>query len=182
MPGKHAHTFSPVKTLAHGARPRMLSVDCLRGAAVAGMILANNPGDYQYVYQQLTHAEWHGWTLTDFIFPMFLFLVGVSVGLATDRERAGSTPGFWPKALRRVTILFLLGLFENGFPDFDLESLRIPGVLQRIAVVYLLSLWLHLRLSSRRMAWLIAVVVMVGALSFLPALALGPIVEQLLLR
>jgi predicted acyltransferase len=146
-------------------------VDFLRGLAVAGMILANNPGDYQYVYEQLTHAQWHGWTLTDFIFPLFLFLVGVSVGLSTDRERAESTPAFWPKVLRRVMILILLGLFENGFPAFDLESLRIPGVLQRIAVVYFLALWLHLRLPSRKMAWLIATVL----LGYWLALELTPV-------
>ncbi len=175
MPKQHTKRPRPHKAVALAGKQRFLSVDFLRGLAVAGMILANNPGDYQYVYEQLTHAQWHGWTATDFIFPLFLFLVGVSLGLTVDREKAEYTPGFWPKALRRAVILFLLGLFENGFPDFNLESLRIPGVLQRIAVVYIIALWLHVRLDRRKILALI-VVVLLGywvALELVPVPGLG---------
>jgi len=120
-------------------------VDFLRGLTVAFMVVANNPGDTENVYRELVHARWHGWTAVDFIFPMFLFLVGVSVALAVRRDAVASN--ILPGALRRAGIIFLLGLFVNGFPFFHLDTLRIPGVLQRIAVVYLAALWLHLKLG-----------------------------------
>ncbi len=126
---------------------RFLSVDILRGATVGFMIVANNPGDTTYVYRELLHSHWHGWTAVDCIFPLFLFLVGVSVALAVNPENRGR-PGIWPRAFKRAAILFALGLVVNGFPFFHLDTLRIPGVLQRIAVVYLAVLWLHLRLCK----------------------------------
>jgi predicted acyltransferase len=127
------------------ASARLVSVDFLRGLTVAFMIIANNPGDTMYVYRELIHSKWHGWTAVDLIFPMFLFLVGVSVALAVRRD---VPPGkVWPSAIKRAVVIFLLGLFVNGFPFYHLETLRIPGVLQRIAVVYLAALWLHLKLG-----------------------------------
>jgi predicted acyltransferase len=136
---------------------RFLSVDFMRGATVAFMIVANNPGDTANVYSALIHARWHGWTLVDFIFPLFLFLVGVSLPLSVRRDaaRAGDG-GVWPHALRRAALLFALGLFVNGFPSFHLDTLRIPGVLQRIAVVYLASLWLYLHLGKYGLTLVIA--------------------------
>ncbi|MFP5240096.1 MAG: acyltransferase family protein [Acidobacteriota bacterium] len=124
---------------------RIISVDFLRGLTVAFMVVANNPGDTMYIYREMVHSHWHGWTAVDFIFPMFLFLVGVSVALAVRRDPPPL--GLWPGALKRAGVIFLTGLFVNGFPSFNLETLRIPGVLQRIAVVYLATLWLHLKLS-----------------------------------
>jgi predicted acyltransferase len=142
------------------AKKRFLSVDLLRGLAVAGMVIANNPGDGDHIFHELSHAPWHGWTLVDFVFPIFLFLTGVSAALAVDRDEAlaGRRPDLWKRALRRAALLFGLGVFENGFPFFGLESLRIPGVLQRIAVVYLASVWLHVRLRGRTIALLSALV------------------------
>ena len=142
------------------AQQRFLSVDFLRGATVAFMIVANNPGDAAFVYSALVHARWHGWTAVDCIFPMFLFLVGVSVALASGGASA-NRPGLWEKAWKRAAILFGLGLFVNGFPYFHLETLRIPGVLQRIAVVYLAVLWLYRRLDWRVVAALI-IAILVG--------------------
>ncbi|WP_235731692.1 acyltransferase family protein [Fundidesulfovibrio putealis] len=124
---------------------RIVSVDFLRGLTVAFMVVANNPGDTENVYRELVHARWHGWTAVDFIFPMFLFLVGVSVALAVRTDAVPSD--LLPRALKRAGIIFLLGLFVNGFPFFNLDTLRIPGVLQRIAVVYLAALWLHMKLT-----------------------------------
>ncbi|WP_243364039.1 acyltransferase family protein [Fundidesulfovibrio terrae] len=126
---------------------RLVSVDFLRGVTVAFMVIANNPGDTMYVYRELVHSHWHGWTAVDFIFPLFLFLVGVSVALAVRRDVPEAT--LWSPALRRAGIIFLLGLFVNGFPFYHLDTLRIPGVLQRIAVVYLAALWLHLKLGRQ---------------------------------
>lgn len=134
-----------------GRQARLPSVDCLRGLTMAGMVLVNNPGDFLHVYPQLRHAVWDGWTLADFVFPLFLFLVGVCVPLAIPRERAlaGGSGAFWAKVLRRAAILFALGLCENVFLRLSFAQLRLPGVLQRIALVYLAAAWLHVRLGNR---------------------------------
>jgi predicted acyltransferase len=115
---------------------------------IVAMILVNNPGNIQATYWPLQHAEWHGWTPTDLIFPFFLFIVGVAIVLALKgRVDAGCPRGpLVGKIVRRSVVLFGLGLFLNGYPfgifgphgfgEF-LETWRIPGVLQRIAVCYL---------------------------------------------
>lgn len=149
----------PVFTGPHDKANRFVSVDILRGATVGFMIVANNPGDTMYIYRELLHSQWHGWNAVDFIFPMFLFLVGVSVALSVRRAVvAVGAASIWPRAFKRAGILFVLGLLVNGFPFFNLETLRIPGVLQRIAVVYLAVLWLHLRLGRYAVAGLIGVI------------------------
>lgn len=118
---------------------------------MGAMVVVNNPGDRRHVYAQLSHAVWDGCTLADCIFPMFLFLVGVCVALAVDRDRvrAGEMPGFWPRALRRTAVLFGLGLLENVWLHLSVAGLRVPGVLQRIALVYLAAAWLHVRCGNR---------------------------------
>ncbi|KHK04517.1 acyltransferase family protein [Desulfovibrio sp. TomC] len=156
---------------------RLQSVDVLRGLAIAGMIVVNNPGDALYAYPLLHHATWNGCTVADFVFPLFLFLVGVCVALAVNREAvlSGQAPGFWPKVLRRAVILFLLGLLENAYLHLSFDKLRIPGVLQRIAVVYLAVVWLHVRLGRRGIASVI-VSILVGSwllLAFVPVPGLG---------
>lgn len=117
---------------------RLRALDVFRGLTIAGMILVNNPGTWSAVYPPLRHADWHGWTPTDLVFPFFLFIVGVSIALALGpgldaRESRGRLV---LRIARRVLILFALGLFLAGFPAFDLGTIRIPGVLQRIAVCY----------------------------------------------
>jgi predicted acyltransferase len=109
---------------------RLLSLDVFRGLTMAGMVIVNNPGDWGNVYPPLLHADWHGWTPTDLIFPFFLFIVGVSITLS--RKSAS-----WTSILRRAAIIFALGLFLAGYPRFDVDRWRIPGVLQRIALCYL---------------------------------------------
>jgi len=120
------------------AANRLLSLDFFRGLTIAGMILVNNPGSWAHVYPPLTHAAWNGWTPTDLIFPFFLFIVGVSITLSLTSKKENLPPSrdVYLKIARRSLILFALGLFLNGFPFYDLETLRIPGVLQRIAVCY----------------------------------------------
>lgn len=112
-------------------RRRLASVDALRGLAVAGMIVVNNPGDGSHVYPALAHAPWHGLTAADLVFPTFLLVTGASVALAPPEATA------WPRVARRVVLLVALGLVVNGFPTYDLATLRYPGVLQRIALTYL---------------------------------------------
>jgi predicted acyltransferase len=110
-------------------KDRLVSLDAFRGATVASMILVNNPGNWGYVYWPLDHAHWNGWTPTDLIFPFFLFMVGMA--LPFSRRTRGS------EAVRRAAVIGGLGLFMAAYPLFDLSTLRIPGVLMRIALCYL---------------------------------------------
>ncbi len=110
------------------------------------MILVNDPGSWSHIYPPLEHAEWNGWTPTDLIFPFFLFIVGVSLTLsfASRIARGVTRRSLMIHVVRRSAVIFLLGLFLNGFPDFDLGSIRIMGVLQRIALCYLAAGLLYL--------------------------------------
>ena len=110
---------------------RLLSLDAFRGATIAGMILVNNPGSWSDIYPQLRHAAWHGWTFTDFIFPFFLWIVGVAMTLSFARrvQEGANKPQLLLHVFRRALIIFGLGLFLNGFP-FGL-ALRPPVLLGR---------------------------------------------------
>jgi predicted acyltransferase len=130
------------------SKQRLLSLDAFRGATIAGMILVNNPGTWNAIYPQLRHAAWHGWTFTDFIFPFFLWIVGVAMTLSFARrvEEGADKTHLLLHVFRRALIIFGLGLFLNGFPfglvsthNFSWDTIRIPGVLQRIAICYLIA-------------------------------------------
>lgn len=114
----------------------LLSLDVFRGFTIAAMVLVNNPGDWAHIYAPLRHAQWHGWTFTDWVFPFFLFICGVSLTFSTTRAEASGTSkrtvmlALW----RRAAIIILLGLTLNFIPAFSLETLRYPGVLQRIGL------------------------------------------------
>ncbi len=130
---------------------RIISLDVFRGLTIAGMVLVNNPGTWSNIYWPLQHAQWHGWTPTDLVFPFFLFIAGVSIPLAFGNrlERGGSRRDLHLKVLKRTLIIFALGLFLNGFPFFNLEELRIPGVLQRIAICYFFASIIFLNTKLR---------------------------------
>ncbi len=136
---------------------RLLSLDFFRGATVAAMILVNNPGDWRNIYGPLKHADWHGATPTDLIFPFFLFIVGVSIAYAMGSKKADPAlhKGMIVKAFKRSCILFGLGLFLALYPQifFDpvltLQNLRIPGVLQRIALVFFIATVIFLKNSEK---------------------------------
>lgn len=119
--------------------PRLTSLDAFRGATIAAMLLVNNAGDWNHVYPPLLHAKWHGWTPTDLVFPFFLWIVGVSMTFSFARRmaRGDGRRAILLHVLRRSALIFAVGLFLNAFPAFDFEHLRIPGVLQRIALCYL---------------------------------------------
>ena len=133
-----------------GAAARLLSVDALRGLTVAAMVLVNNPGTWSAVYAPLQHAAWHGWTPTDMVFPFFLFVVGVSIPLALGPALERDAGGLLLRVLRRAAVIFVLGLLLHALPFFPLAELRIPGVLQRIAVCYLLAALLVLATRGAR--------------------------------
>lgn len=138
---------------------RLISLDFFRGLTIAGMILVNNPGSWKYIYAPFKHAEWHGWTYTDTIFPFFLFIVGVSITFALSKrlEITQSRLLVYKKIISRTLIIFGIGLFLNTFPFFHLSSIRIMGVLQRIALCYLFASIIFINTSKRgQFAWAIA--------------------------
>ena len=130
---------------------RLVSLDAFRGITIAAMILVNNPGTWNAVYKPLQHAHWNGWTPTDLIFPFFLFIVGVAIVFAfSKRLTLGQTKkDLYLKIIRRTLILFGLGLFLNGFPFFNLSTIRIPGVLQRIAITYFFASIIYLNFDIK---------------------------------
>ncbi|MBK7704725.1 MAG: DUF5009 domain-containing protein [Acidobacteria bacterium] len=197
---------------------RLVALDVFRGMTIAGMVLVNNPGTWSAIYGPLQHAPWHGITPTDYIFPFFLFIVGVAIPIALGKRLAEGVTGkvYW-KILSRAAIIFALGLFLPAFPIINLgesdisnvsklvlmlatmgavffwligrnrealasllflviaflgfyftgskvpfinvETLRIPGVLQRIAVCYAIVSILFLHFSWKRLT-----IIGVGAL------------------
>jgi predicted acyltransferase len=120
------------------------------------MIVVNTPGSWTHVYPPLLHAEWNGWTPTDTIFPFFLFIVGVSMAISFARRRsqAAGRRELLLHSIRRGLIIFGIGLGLNvlSFVLFHREHLRIPGVLQRIGVVYLFASAIYLLLPRRGVA------------------------------
>ncbi len=129
---------------------RLLSLDVFRGMTIAGMILVNNPGSWEFIYKPLSHASWHGWTPTDLVFPFFLFIVGVSIvfAIAPPLEKNIPQKELTKKAIVRGLKLFGLGLLLAAFPFVvfepelalkDFGKLRIMGVLQRIALCYVFA-------------------------------------------
>lgn len=121
--------------------PRLPSLDLFRGLTVAGMILVNNPGSWEHIYPPLEHAAWNGWTPTDLVFPFFLFIVGVAIPLSLGRRlEQGATRGALARRIAvRAILIVATGILLNAFPRFEWASLRLPGVLQRIGVVYLFA-------------------------------------------
>jgi len=127
---------------------RLESLDVFRGITVAAMILVNNPGTWEHIYSPLRHAPWNGCTPTDLIFPFFLFIVGVSIHFAYQHKiQEGLTQKVFLKILRRTLIIFSFGIFLSLFPKFDFSAVRIPGVLQRISVVFFFSSIIYLTSS-----------------------------------
>ena len=129
---------------APGMRPaageRLLSLDAFRGFAIAAMLLVNNPGDWSALYAPLGHAQWHGWTFTDWIFPFFVFISGISMSFSLARRgRVDDRGALLRHAWRRGTTIILIGLLLNLFPFFHFETVRLPGVLQRLGLITILA-------------------------------------------
>ena len=134
-------------------RERMPSLDVFRGMTVAFMILVNNPGSWSHIYPAFTHSHWHGIMGADFVFPFFLFIMGMSIELSIGTRSAfpDERKRISTHIIRRTLILFALGVFLNVFPfhpAWRITHMRIPGVLQRIAIVYFISAFACMRMSA----------------------------------
>ena len=156
---------------------RLISLDVFRGIAIAGMILVNQAGVADKVYPFLAHADWNGCTLADLVFPFFLFIVGVAIAFSFSKYNEGASPPasvYW-RIFRRSLILFALGIFLNGFWNYNWEKIRIMGVLQRISIAYLLASLAVLKLP-RKALWGLAIFLLVGywiAIAFIPVPGYG---------
>ena len=142
------------------ANQRLVSLDAFRGITIAGMVLVNNPGSWDAIYPPLDHAEWNGWTPTDLVFPFFLFIVGVAITFSLGNRVAagGAKRDLYLKIFRRAVLIFVIGLILNTFPFYDFAKgewldpgmVRIMGVLQRIAICYLVSSLMFLHTNWRQ--------------------------------
>lgn len=163
-------------------RERLIALDVFRGMTIAGMLLVNDPGTWSAIYPPLGHAEWHGWTPTDLIFPFFLFIVGVTTHLSLGARKAAGADrrALVKKIIRRGMLIVLFGLLLNAFPFFwwgkipnvadptflervawRVEHLRYFGVLQRIGIAYMCAALLTIYLTRRQVIGTI-VAILVG--------------------
>ena len=148
---------------------RIESVDILRGFTIAAMILVNTPGTWSHIYAPLQHAKWHGLTPTDLIFPFFLFIVGISIYFAY-KNKSNHLFTYKKIAIRSLKLIGL-GVFLNIFLPFfpflkELETLRFPGVLQRIGIVFFISSILYINFNWKTILG-IGVVILIGYWLFL---------------
>ena len=136
---------------------RLVSLDAFRGATIALMVIVNSPGDGSHAYGPLNHSAWNGWTITDVVFPSFLWIVGVAMTLSLGKrwQPEFRSRSCYAQVLRRALILYVLGLVLYGFPRFDLSTLRLMGVLQRIAICYAIAAAIYLTTSLRgQIVWI----------------------------
>lgn len=143
---------------------RMLALDALRGLAVALMILVNTPGSWSYVYSPFLHAPWHGFTLADWVFPLFLFAVGAAMAFSM-RPGLRSQSSYW-HITKRTLLLLCCGLLLHSFPfTAPLSELRLPGVLQRIALCYCIAAILITLVKERGLwCWSVLLLIWYGLL------------------
>ncbi|MDF9800954.1 putative acyltransferase [Catalinimonas alkaloidigena] len=161
------------------ASKRLLSLDVMRGITIAGMIIVNTPGSWSHVYPPLQHAEWHGLTPTDLVFPFFLFMVGVSITLAFNKRLAKgvSKKPLATKTLKRTLIIFALAMFLALFPEFDFANLRVAGVLTRIALVYFICSLIFLQVRTWKGIAILSAVLLVAywlMMVLIPVPGVGP--------
>lgn len=129
---------------------RYLALDVLRGLTIALMVVVNTPGSWSHLYAPFAHAEWHGFTITDLVFPTFLFVVGNAMSFSMKKMDKMDQGVFLKKVFKRTALIFLIGWGLNAFPFFEYSEsreiaminwteVRLLGVLQRIALCYLLA-------------------------------------------
>jgi predicted acyltransferase len=176
-PNSARYDASTATVAPHTTRERLLSLDVFRGLTIAGMLLVNDPGTWSAIFPPLEHAEWHGWTPTDLIFPFFLFIVGITthLSLSARRARGDDDSALVKQILRRGLIIWLLGFLMALFPFYQwgniealpnaslwdrivwrLDHVRILGVLARIGIVYILAGLLTFKTTLRQQIYIIA--------------------------
>lgn len=150
---------------------RYFSLDVLRGLTIALMVLVNTPGSWSSIYAPFKHAAWHGFTLTDLVFPTFLFVIGNAMSFSLSKYEEKGESAFWKKVLKRSFLIFAIGLFLSAFPFVyrengdlvlkDLSNIRIMGVLQRIALCYFFASVILHYLNLKKALWLSAAILLV---------------------
>ncbi|WP_035467499.1 acyltransferase family protein [Algoriphagus mannitolivorans] len=151
---------------------RYLALDVLRGMTIAFMIIVNTPGSWSNLYAPLAHADWHGFTPTDLVFPTFLFVVGNAMSFALKKLKEMNPSDFYRKVFKRAFLIFAIGWLLNAFPFFDyneagemvfidLSAVRFMGVLQRIALSYLLAA-LVLYWGGEKLGWIFSGLALLG--------------------
>ncbi len=158
------------------AQERLISLDAFRGLTVAAMVLVNNPASWTFVYAPLRHAPWHGWTPTDLIFPFFLFIVGISMALSFARRAvSGPKADLYLKILKRSALLFGVGLLLHLYPRFRFATFRIPGILQRIALCFLVGalIYLNVKPKARIVLAVLLLVLYWALLTYVPVPGFG---------
>jgi len=151
---------------------RYLALDVLRGMTLAFMVIVNTPGSWDIMYSPLMHAEWHGFTPTDLVFPTFLFVVGNAMSFALKRMQDMKAGKFYKKVFTRAFLIFAIGWLLNAFPFFepndagqlafiDLGEVRLLGVLQRIALAYLAAALL-LYWGGEKLGWIFSIAALLG--------------------
>ncbi len=157
---------------------RIISLDIFRGLTIMAMIIVNTPGSWSYAYPVLRHSEWNGCTPTDLVFPFFIFAMGFAAVLSISRrlQKGTSRQKLVLQLIRRSAIIFLLGLIINSFPFTDLANIRIPGVLQRIAIVNLVC-GLFLIYGEVKVLWYVSAGILLGywaLMTLVPVPGFGP--------
>ena len=141
---------------------RYLALDAFRGITIALMILVNTPGTWSHVYAPLLHAEWHGLTPTDLVFPFFLFIIGSAMFFSFKKTNFAASPEQFRKILKRGFIMFFIGFMLNIIPfTTNIEDWRIMGVLQRIGIAYAIAACLVL-IFNRAGIFIVSVITLLG--------------------
>lgn len=161
---------------------RLTSLDAMRGFTIAAMILVNYPGSWKFIYQPLEHAEWNGLTPTDLIFPFFLFIVGVSITLSFTKmlEKGIPEKELYKKIIFRALKIFAVGIFLSLLPKFDIGTIRITGVLQRISIVFFACSIIFLNTSVKVQIWLgtITLIVYWLVMTLIPTPGVGEVMLE----
>ncbi|MBD0851257.1 acyltransferase family protein [Maribacter arenosus] len=140
---------------------RIISVDIFRGLTIVLMILVNTPGTWSSVYAPFLHAEWHGYTPTDLVFPFFLFIVGTSIAFAYQKKTpsASTYRKISIRSLKLIGLGLFLGAFTISFPFIkDFADIRFPGVLQRIGVVFFFAAIMFINFNWKTLVGICAVI------------------------
>ncbi len=142
---------------------RLISVDVFRGLTIAAMILVNYPGSYSYMYAPLAHSRWNGITPTDLIFPFFIFIVGVSIALSYSKQIEAAKPRkeMVKKIMIRALKIYVIGYLLHYLPEFDFTKIDLFGVLQRIAIVFMVCALLFIYTNWKTQAFILAGILLI---------------------